>query len=372
MSHRPPLRTLARLAGAAVLCPALLGACRGGGAAADADGDGGSGDGVPPAVTAQTALVSAQPFTETVGSIGSVTPRAGHVATLAAPAPARVTRVFVAAGAHVAAGQPLVQLDPAVFQAPAQSAEATLAAAERTYERTQRLAREGIAPRKDAEQAAAELARARADAVAARRAVTLATLRAPLAGVVTRMTAVLGATADPSQPLVEVADPSKLDVLLSMTPADAARVRPGAEVTLYAGQNATGEPLGVARVSDVAGAVDSATRSVAVRARASAPRRVLRIGETVFGDVAVATVPDAIVVPLEALVPEGEEFKVFVVDSSGVAHARVVKVGGRTDKVAEIAEGLRAGERIVTYGAYGVDDSVKVVPVSPPAQGKAR
>jgi RND family efflux transporter MFP subunit len=366
---RPPLRKLARLAGAAVLCPALAAACRGG-AAGD---EGGAADGVQPAVAAQTAVVTAQPFTETVGAIGSVAPRAGHVATLAAPAPARVTRVFVATGAHVSTGQPLVQLDPALFQASAQSAEAALEAAQRSYERTRRLAQEGIAPRKDADQAAAELARARADAVAARRAVLLSTLRAPLAGVVTRMTAVLGATADPSQPLVEVADPSALDVLLNMTPGEAARVRAGAEVTLHAGQNATGEPLGAARVSDVAGAVDSATRSVAVRARTSAPRRPLRIGETVFGQVAVATVPNAIVVPIEALVPEGERFKVFVVDARGVALGRVVRVGGRTERVAEITEGLRVGERIVTYGAYGVEDSVKVVPVSPGArQGAAR
>lgn len=364
MSRR--LRMLGLAPAAALLWPVLAAACGHGAAGEDAA----SGD-VQPVVGAKTAVVSAQPFTETVGAIGSVTPRAGHVATLGAPAPARVTRVLVATGAHVSAGQPLVELDRTLFQAAAQSAEAALAAAERTYERTRRLAEEGIAPRKDAEQAAAELARARADAVTARRSALLSTLRAPIGGVVTRMTAVLGATADPSQPLVEVADPSTLDVLLEMTPGDAARVHAGAEVTLDAGQNATGEPLGAGRVSDVAGAVDSATRSVAVRVRASAPRRPLRIGETVFGQVAVATVPNAIVVPIEALVPEGEEFKVFVVDSSGVAHGRAVQVGGRTAKVAEITAGLAVGERIVTYGAYGVEDSARVVPVSAAAQRKA-
>jgi hypothetical protein len=38
-------------------------------------------------------------------------------------------------------------------------------------------------------------------------------------------------------------------------------------------------------------------------------------------------------------------------------------VGGRTDKLSEITDGLAAGERIVTNGAYGVQDSAKVVPL---------
>jgi hypothetical protein len=66
------------------------------------------------------------------------------------------------------------------------------------------------------------------------------------------------------------------------------------------------------------------------------------------------------VVPLEALVPTGEGFKVFVVDEKGIAGSRPVKIGGRTDHAAWITDGLKAGENIVTQGAYGVDDSTKV------------
>jgi membrane fusion protein (multidrug efflux system) len=118
-------------------------------------------------------------------------------------------------------------------------------------------------------------------------------------------------------------------------------------------------------VVDVAGTVDSASRSVSVRVQVVAPRRPLRIGETVFGRIAVATHPSALTVPLDALVPEGDGFKVFVVDAAGVAHTRPVTIGGQTTQVAEVTSGLTAGERIVTYGAYGVQDSAKVVPVKP-------
>lgn len=334
---------------------AAVAACSGGRAADE--------EKTPAAVVGvQTIVVAKGPFTETLGAIGTVVPRPGHVAALAAPQPARITRVFVAAGQHVTQGQPLVELDQTPFRAATQAAEATLAAAEKANERAQRLAGEGIVARKDADQAAADVAKARADAANARRAEQLSTLRSPIGGVVTSMTAVLGATADVAQPLVDIADPAAVDILLGVTPNDASRVRPGAKVTLAAGQNATGEPLGIGTVADVGGTVDTASRSVAVRVQAPTTRRPLRISETIFGQIAVAVHPNAITVPLEALVPEGEDFKVFVVDAAGIAHERKVTVGGRTDRVAEITEGLTSGERVVTYGAYGVSDSAKVVP----------
>jgi cobalt-zinc-cadmium efflux system membrane fusion protein len=305
-----------------------------------------------------------QAFTETVGAIGTVTARTGHVATLMAPAPGRIGTVLVTPGQTVRAGQTLVELDRAPFESQLQSAQATLSAATRANDRQQRLAEEGIVPRKDAEQAAADLARARADELSAQRTVDLAVIRAPIGGVVTRLNATLGASVDPAQPLIEVSDPNSLDILLSVTPTNAGRVRPGAKAALSAGQTATGEPIGIGTVVDVAGTVDSTNRSVAVRVEAPTTRRPLRFGETVFGAITVASHPNAIVVPLEALVPEGEEFKVFVVDANGVAHERDVKVGGRSATSAEILEGLHAGERVVTYGAYGVEDSTRIAPAT--------
>ena len=312
-------------------------------------------------VAVRTVVATAQPFTESVGAIGEVEARIGRSAALGAPAAARISAVHVVAGQHVTAGDVLVELDQTSFQAAARSAEAQLVASQRAYERAQRLAAEGVVPRKDVEQAQADLAKAQADAANARRQEQLSVLRSPITGVVTAMRATLGATADPAQPLVEIADPSATDVVLSAPPTDAARMRVGARVDLVAGQSAGGEPVGDGTVADVGGTVDSATRSVSVRVRVTTARRLLRIGETVFGQVATATRSNAIVLPAEALVPEGDGFKVFVVDTASVAHARPVTVGGRTASTAEITSGVKAGERVVTYGAYGVDDGSKVV-----------
>jgi len=85
----------------------------------------------------------------------------------------------------------------------------------------------------------------------------------------------------------------------------------------------------------------------------------------VFGRIVTGVHADAITIPVEALVPEGEGFRVFVVDSAGMAHARPVVVGGRSESRADILQGLDAGERVVTTGAYGVTDSAKIRLVQP-------
>jgi hypothetical protein len=99
---------------------------------------------------------------------------------------------------------------------------------------------------------------------------------------------------------------------------------------------------------------------VEVRAQAPPGARALRIGETIFGQISMGTKPRAVTVPVAALVPEGDGFKVFVVNAANIALSRKVTVGRRTDTVADITSGLSGGERVVTEGAYGVEDSVKV------------
>jgi len=320
-------------------------------------------------VTARTAVAKVEPFTHSISAIGTVVARSGHFAALSAPAPTRVARVYVQQGQRVAAGQPLVEFEQGTFAAAAGGADAALSAAQRNYERAERLANEGILPRKDAEAAAADLARARSDAVTAQRAQQLSVLRSPLSGVVTRMTAVLGAPADAGQVLVEVADPSAFDVVLSLGATEASAVLPGARADLSAGQTTGGEPLGTGVVASVGVAVDTGSRAVPVRVTVTSPKRALRLGESVYGVIATGTRPDAVVVPVEALVPGDApgSYRVFVVDRNGIAHARDVQVGGRTESEVEITSGLVGGETVVTQGAFGMQDSARV---KLPAAGK--
>jgi RND family efflux transporter MFP subunit len=345
---------MSRLARLGIALVALGAACGGG------DEEGRQASGEPGVLGVSTSVASVQPFAHVVSAIGTVAPRPERYAALAPPGPTRVARIFVVAGQRVARGEPLIEFERAPFDAAAQSALAALANAQRAYERAVRLVQAGILAQKDSGQAAADLAAAEAAAVTARRAQQLATLRAPIAGVVIRMTAVLGAAVDASQPLVEVADPTALDLVFNVSPAEAGRIHAGDTVAVASGEGRGGEALGSGVVASVGAAVDSVTRAVAVRARLARPARVLRIGESVFGHIVTGLNPRAVVIPVEALVPEGDGYRVYVVDSAGIAHARAVTIGGRSESLVEITSGVAAGETVVTTGAYGVQDSVRI------------
>lgn len=315
----------------------------------------------PAQISAGIDTVRELAFTETIDAVGSVSARVGHIALLSAPAPTRVTRVFVAVGDRVRKDAEVIEFEQPGFNAALSSAEAVLTLAERTAERAQRLVAAGVSPRKDADIATAELATARMNAINARRTRDLSHLRSPIAGAVTRVNTVLGASVDAGQPLIEIADPSVLDVVLQVAPSDADRLLAGTNVQFYNDAGAQTAVVARGRVVDVGATVDSATRGVAVRVSVTSSTRTLRLGESVTGKLVIAVHAKALSVPDAALVPADEAYRVFVVDSAGVAHAHAVKIGGRAAGRVWITEGIEAGDIVVTTGAYGMDDGAKVV-----------
>jgi membrane fusion protein, multidrug efflux system len=340
--------------GAELLMPAILLAL-----AACGGSDAGDEATATPLVSVQTAAVDTASFTPSVRAVGTVVSSPTGYAELSAPAPARIARVLVTAGQRVHSGDVLVQLDATTLRAAAGGADAARSAAQNAYDRASRLVQQGILPRKTLEQAGSDLAQANAAAVAAQRTYAFSTLRAPISGVVTKVNAVAGASADPAQLLVAVADPAALQVLLQLSPGDAAGVRPGAIVTLLDNDTPSTTTVGKGTVTTVGAAVDSSTRTVPIRVKVVSSTRPLRLGETITGKVSLGGSTSAMSIPAAALIPDSTGFKVFVV-RSGVAYATPVKIGTRGDSLVQITNGLSAGQTVVTTGAYGLEDSSKV------------
>lgn len=314
-------------------------------------------------VRAATAVATTSDFTETLGAVGSVVSAPGSAASLSAPSGARVLRVHVAEGDQVRVGQLLVEFEHSIFDAQLARANAALTMTRQARDRAQRLADLGVSPRKELEQAVAAVAEAEATLAAAQRAQSLATLRSPIAGVVSRIGVQRDETIDATRPVVDVVDPDRIEVVFRVAPRHAAVLRPAATVRLISGSSGGGDSLGTATIIAVASTVDSTTRNVTVRARPTHTVRPLRIGEALLGQLDGARLPGSIVIPIEAIVPDGEQFHVFVVDALQIAHRRVIRVRTQNETQAVISDGLRAGETIVTTGAYGVDEGAHITPV---------
>jgi len=306
-----------------------------------------------------TAVARTDTFVTTITALGRVAARDGFLASLGAPQQSRVTAIHVSQGDRVTVGAPLVSLDLPAFQAQLESATARLDAAEAAWQRAVRLEKDGLVAQRDVEQRVAELAAARAETVNSRLNAERATLRSPIAGVVASMTATLGATVDPGTALVEVVDPDRLEIVLEVPPEVARQLQPGMRGTLRSVAT-NGDSLGIGVARTISPLLDAAGGTVRVRLRVESGHAALRLGESVQAAIVAGRVPDAIVVPIDALVPEGDSFIVYTVDADGMVHHRPVRVAGRNAALASISAGLNVGERVVTTGAYGMVDSTTV------------
>ena len=196
----------------------------------------------------------------------------------------------------------------------------------------------------------------------ARAQFALAAIRSPIAGTVTKRAINDGESVDPATPAFEVIDSASLDLVANVPAGYLDRIKTGdvAEVKVESlpDKEFTGG------VVQVAPAIDSQTNTVAVRVRLANPNGELKAGLYATAHIAVAIHQNALVVPDSALVVEGDEAFVFVPQGEKVAK-RKVTVGIREDKRAEITEGLKEKERVVSMGAFGLGDGTKIKIVEP-------
>ena len=116
-----------------------------------------------------------------------------------------------------------------------------------------------------------------------------------------------------------------------------------------------------ATVSLISPALDPGSTTVEVWVRLKNPDGKLKAGTPVHLAIAGKTVPDALQVPTEALIPAKDgSLGVMVVGSDGAAHLKSVQVGIRLPNKVQITSGIGTSDTIITSGGYGLDEGTKV------------
>ncbi|MDR1534409.1 MAG: efflux RND transporter periplasmic adaptor subunit [Planctomycetota bacterium] len=283
-------------------------------------------------------------------------------------------------GSDVLRDMQLYQIDPALYEAQLNRAEAGLAkakanvsVAEAKLARYRRLIQAKAVNQQEydeveaaSKQAEADVGIAEAEVRLARINVDYAKVRSPIAGRIGKSLATQGAlvTASQSAPLavVQQLDPIYVDIaqpvswvlelqeslragVLQNTGESHAEVR----LTLDNGQ-AYGE-RGKLLFADVT--VDQSTGSISLRAEFSNPNHTLLPGMYVTAILDLARKDDAIAIPQRALFRDagGEAFALLVAGDGGVERRRVVPLRALTGKWL-IGEGLSPGERVVVDGFH--------------------
>lgn len=183
-------------------------------------------------------------------------------------------------------------------------------------------------------------------------------IQSPIDGVVTDRPLYPGEMAGGEKPLITVMDMSSVIARAHVPQEVAALVKVGDVARITGIGDATDVP---GTVTVVGPALDPNSTTVEIRVEASNPACRLTPGASVRLSIVVATEPDALVIPVSALLTMSDGTSaVMVASPDDHAHRRRVQVGLRQGNDAEIIAGLEPGERVVTVGAYGLQDGARL------------
>jgi len=186
------------------------------------------------------------------------------------------------------------------------------------------------------------------------------TVRAPLAGRVSRVHVAVGQSIDKGALLVELQAHAGAGALFALAPAQASRIQPGMAFRLV---DAPGSRTFQGTILAVGGGVDAETGLVRVEGALDAgdgPAPYL--GEILPGEIITGASPPGLLAPLGSLSLSDERAFVHQVDDKNQARLTAVEVLARGAESAVIrGPGLKSGARVIVEGNYNLPDGATVV-----------
>lgn len=333
---------------------ALLAAC-GSGSAAPAAAGGGGGRGPQGPAAVEVVVAWTDTVVDAVTATGQV--EAMQSIELRPEVDGRIVEILVREGGPVAEGAALFRIDDKELQAQVARAEATRDLARQAAERTRLLAAERASTTAEMERTEASLRSAQADLdlLALRLERTL--VRAPFAGVAGQRLVSLGDYVNSSSRLVvlQTVDPQRASFQVPERFADRLALNQAVEFLVAAlpGREFRGVVDFVDPVVQLPG------RTITIKARVPNPRRELSAGMFIEARLVIATRPDAVVVPEDAIQPLQGTNAVWIV-ADGKVTRREVELGVRTPGFVEV-RGVAAGEQVVVSGGERLQNGAAVV-----------
>jgi membrane fusion protein (multidrug efflux system) len=319
----------------------------------------------PPPEAVTTILARQERWPATLDAIGTVT--AVHGVTVSADLPGVVEAITFDSGRTVSAGEVLVRLDTRQEQAQLAAAEAQRDLARLNLDRMRGLVEQGVVAPADHDRATAEHKQAVARVGEIRATIERKQIRAPFAGVLGIRQVNLGQYLKGGDPVVPLQTLNPIYVNFAVPQQRVGEMRAGSGVGVSAG-GPSGTQL-AARISAIDSVVDPATRNVQVQATLQNPDGRLRPGMFVQVRVEIGETSPVLALPASAIsyAPYGDSVFV-VVDLDGPNGARYrgvrqqfVKLGAARGDQVGVVSGLKAGDEVVTSGAFKLRNGAAVL-----------
>ncbi len=319
---------------------------------------------VPPPSAVTTTEALAADWHTYINSIGTLAPVDG--VTISADADGTVTRLAVDSGAAVKAGDLLVELDTSIEVAQLGAAQARADLARINIERAKDLWDRNVSSKSEYDLADATHKQTLAEVAALKALIAKKQVRAPFDGRVGIRMVNLGQFVARGRSLLPLQKLDPIYVNFSIPQRQLPAIAIGQEVGIVI--DAFGSRSFTATVTAINSEVDSATRNIAVQATMANPQEMLRAGMFARVEVQMTKAETQVVVPSTSIAYASYGNSVFIVekmkDKDGKEYLGVrqqfVKLGANRGDLIAIAEGVKAGEVIVTSGVFKLRNGVPV------------
>jgi membrane fusion protein (multidrug efflux system) len=322
----------------------------------------------------EVAKVESMTLVDETQAVGSLRSRQGVM--LRPEVGGRVKQILFSDGQRVRKGQLMVQFEDQLQQAQVAQSRAELSIAEANHKRNQELVAQNFISQRSLDESAAALEVSRAKLSLAQATLQRLQVLAPFDGITGLKQINVGDYLKDGADMVNVEDMDAVLLDFRLPERFQAKIRAGqkAQLTVDA---LPGRPF-TAIVQAVDPLIEANGRSVGVRGCIDNRQQQLRPGMFARVNAVFGTRENALVIPEEAIIPQGgRTFVVKVVAGDKpdvlVSERVAVKVGLRQPGKVEILEGLSAGDTVVTAGHQRLQKdgtTVRVVDLSQPGGGR--
>ncbi|MDB4264785.1 efflux RND transporter periplasmic adaptor subunit [bacterium] len=277
---------------------------------------------------------------------------------VAANTSGRVEWIGLREGQEVKKGERLAKIDVSALKASLEHAEAAYKLANDLCERRRRLYDNKIIAREELDQSETQRKLAAADLAQVKVRYNHGFPESPITGIINHLYVDVGEYADLGKPIADIVNIDRIKINVRVPELDVRYVKKGQKTPIKIDAFADRTLLGT--VEFVAFKADHATKTFLVRSVIDNSNHDIRPG--MIGRVAFVrrNIPEAIAVPLFAIVDKGGERIVFV-EKDGLAESRVISIGViEVDRV-QITSGLNIGDHLIVRGQTEVEDGMKVI-----------
>ncbi|WP_207435813.1 efflux RND transporter periplasmic adaptor subunit [Sabulibacter ruber] len=315
-------------------------------------GPGGAGRGMPMRVSGVVA--TPREFANSLAVTGSI--EANEQIEVRGQVSGQVRSISFQEGSNVRKGQVLVKIDDSELRAQLAQAQTRQTLAAENERRARLLLQKEAISREEYDVARAELKTAQAQIQLVQAQLAKTSIVAPFSGKVGLRAVSVGTFLTPETVVTNLVSTNPVKITFAVPEKYANQVKVNTELTF----TVAGSPdKFTARVYAIEPNIEATTRTLQLRARADNPNGVLLPGSFANIELPLTVIPDALLIPTQAVVPVQNGKKVFIA-RDGKAKEVMIETSTRTEKDLLVTAGLNPGDTVLTTGVMSLKEGSPV------------